>query len=152
MERGQHPKLRYWPSPVQSRPLLDSKTEFNGVGGLRTHIRIVPFPPVRHDPKTASAPHAGAVALIAVQGSGRWGPRDGCCAMASGDGADRCGCRNRRRRGVARWELISRCPARWQAMPERAEMVCKPDVTRCHHGLPIGCSLQKLPVISMGRI
>src|ERR1700681_3355665 len=41
MERGQHPNRRYWPSPVQSRPLLDSKTEFNGVGGLRTYIRIV---------------------------------------------------------------------------------------------------------------
>jgi len=35
-----------------------------GIGGLRTHVRIVPFSPVRHDPKTASArPRAGAVLL-----------------------------------------------------------------------------------------
>jgi hypothetical protein len=26
-------------SPIQNRPLLDSKTEFNGLGGLRNHIR-----------------------------------------------------------------------------------------------------------------
>src|SRR3981081_223162 len=29
-------------SQIQNRPLMDSKTEFNSLGGLRNHIRIVP--------------------------------------------------------------------------------------------------------------
>ena len=32
-------------SEIQNRPLLDSKTEFNGIGGLRAHISFVSVPP-----------------------------------------------------------------------------------------------------------
>jgi hypothetical protein len=38
------------------------------------------------------------------------------------------------------------------SLPERAEMVCKSEVTHCHHRLPIRRSLQKLFVISKDEI
>ena len=45
-------------------PLSTRNAEFIGGGELRTHIRVVPFCPSRHNPKTASArPRAGAVSL-----------------------------------------------------------------------------------------
>src|SRR5450631_119502 len=62
--------------------------------------------------QTASAPHAGVVSLISAFGPKVLvrGDHTIVAVRAAGDGADRCGRCNSRRRGAARWDLISRCP------------------------------------------
>jgi hypothetical protein len=122
--RGRHPD-----EPAPDGELLNVTPEL-----LREFLAHLSKPD--DETSDAFAPMAGRLRYLLFEPPGgrpvcrAVGVPEGSAALVgpAGDGAGRCGRCDRRRRGVARWELISRCPARWQAMPERAEMVCKPDV------------------------
>jgi hypothetical protein len=56
-------------SQIQNRPLLVCKTEFNGVGGLRTHIGIVSdVPPGTSKLRPQHCPALGPILLAAPEG------------------------------------------------------------------------------------